>query len=592
MLARLLLILAVAFATLAPGAQAARTLLVTEHGTDSVGAFDLTREGAATAFPGGLVASGGDAGGVAISPDARFVFIANTQANTVRPFAIGDDRTLTAISAEVATGGTGPSAIAVTPDGHRLLVAHRSGGTVSVFDINQTTGALTAAALAQPVGFDDVDSVVVAHDGRFAYVTGRGPSGPPPSNADTRLGWLAINANGTLTPLVGSPLTLAGALGGFGLSITPDGGRIYMPLGNEQTIRVFNVDTASGVPTQAAASPFAAGAAPQQATVSPDGTHLYTNDPGGTALLGYALNAATGAPTAVTGSPFGLGAFHQPSAIALAPDGRTLFAPIAANPTIVAGYAVGATGTLTTLSGAPFAGPGAFSSFYSAAITPTQTPTGTVSVTPGAAGTPSAFTATAQARGGFVTRYDWTFGDGASASDGGPETTHTYASPGSYTAKLTLTNDCDPAAVFVNGSVYTGRTTYCNGPRTATIERAVVVSAVSTPAPAPGPASPPAPAPAAPAFTVARAFTLPSARRCLRRPARLTLTARRPSGVTVNRVEVRIAGKRLVLRTGAAARKSIKLRKLPAKTFTLTIKVTPRGGKTVTTKRTYTVCKR
>lgn len=533
-----------------------------------------------------MVASGDGAGAVTVSPDARFAFVANVQENTVRSFAIGDDRTLTSVSAGVATGATFPSALTVTPDGRRLLVAHRSGQDVSVFDIDQATGALTPAALAQNVGFDDVTAVAVSRDGKFAYVTGRGVSGPPTSNADTRLGTLTINANGTLTPIGGSPLQFAGAYGGFGVSISPDGTRLYLSLAQANSIRGFSLNEVSGVPTALAGSPFAAGAAPQEALLGPDGKRLYAHDVFGTAVLGYDLSAATGAPTAIAGSPFSLGAMNQPSGVALAPDGRTLFAAILKNPSIVAGFSVGASGALTALAGSPFAGPSGFPGFYAAAITPTQTPTGTIAVTAGAPGTATSFTATASARGGFVTRYDWDFGDGATIADGGPAATHTYAAPGSYTAKLTLRNDCDPAAVFENGSVYTGRTTYCNGSPTATIEKAVTVTAPSSPPPPPA-----APAPTPAAFTIARAFTLPSARRCLKRPPRLTVTARRLTGATVDRVEVRVAGKRLTLRTGAAARRSFTLRKLPTKRFTLTIKVTPRGGKAVTSKRTYTVCK-
>ena len=579
---RLLLVLAICLAALTPAsAHAARSLLITEQQTGRLGAYDLTREGVPTAFPGGTVASGEDAGGIAISPDARFAFVANTGDNTVRSFAIGEDRTLTAVSAAVATGGTLPSAITVTPDGRRLLVAHRSGGTVSVFDIDQTTGALSPAALAQAVGFDDVTSVAVARDGRYAYVTGRGPSGPPSSNADTRLGSLAINSNGTLTPLLGSPASFAGALGGFGLSITPNGSRLYMTLIQAQAIRAFNLDTASGLGTGVAGSPFAAGAQTQQGFVTPDGKRLYANDSIGLKVLGYDLNPTTAAPTAISGSPFATGAFNQPIAVALAPDGRTLFAAIQKDPSSFQGFSVGTTGGLTALPGSPFSGPGTFTGFYGAAITPTQTPTGTIAVTAGEPGKPSSFAADTKVRGGFVTRYDWDFGDGTTIPDGASSAVHTYAAAGTYTAKLTVTNDCDPDAVFVGGSVYTGRTTYCNGPRTATVEKSVVVSAPPTPTPTPTPA----------AFTVARAFTLPSTKRCLKRPARLTLSFRRPSGVTVDRVEVLVGSKRLVRRTGSAARKSVTLRKLPSKAFTLTIKVTPRGGKTVTTKRKYTVCK-
>ena len=65
---------------------------------------------------------------------------------------------------------------------------------------------------------------------------------------------------------------------------------------------------------------------------------------------------------------------------------------------------------------------------------------------------------------GTVARYDWDFGDGKSAPDGGPTPKHAYSRPGAYTAKLTVTDNegCSAAVVF------TGQTAYCNGAATAT----------------------------------------------------------------------------------------------------------------------------
>jgi PKD repeat protein len=42
---------------------------------------------------------------------------------------------------------------------------------------------------------------------------------------------------------------------------------------------------------------------------------------------------------------------------------------------------------------------------------------------------------------GTINRYDWAFGDGNIANDAGPLTTNTYATPGRYLARLTVTDD-------------------------------------------------------------------------------------------------------------------------------------------------------
>lgn len=92
-------------------------------------------------------------------------------------------------------------------------------------------------------------------------------------------------------------------------------------------------------------------------------------------------------------------------------------------------------------------------------------------------------------------------------------------------------------------------------------------------------------------FSVGSAFRLPSNARCLKRGASMTLRFRRPTGVTIDRVEVVIGNRRLALLTGSRARKSLTLRKLPTRKFTLTVKVTPHGGKAASVRRTYAVCR-
>lgn len=118
-----------------------------------------------------------------------------------------------------------------------------------------------------------------------------------------------------------------------------------------------------------------------------------------------------------------------------------------------------------------------------------------------------------------------------------------------------------------------------------------VASLVPPAVPVSGPGPPTTPAtPARKVFKATNAFRLPSNRRCLRRPAKLKLTWLRPKDVTVDRVETWIGKRRLAKRTGAKARRSFTLKKLPKRKFTLSLRVTPHGGATVRATRTYRVC--
>ena len=60
---------------------------------------------------------------------------------------------------------------------------------------------------------------------------------------------------------------------------------------------------------------------------------------------------------------------------------------------------------------------------------------------------------------GTITQFNWNFGDGLSALNGGPLLSHTYKKAGTYGASLTLVDN-----EGCSGFVFTGRTAYCNGP--------------------------------------------------------------------------------------------------------------------------------
>jgi hypothetical protein len=73
---------------------------------------------------------------------------------------------------------------------------------------------------------------------------------------------------------------------------------------------------------------------------------------------------------------------------------------------------------------------------------------------------------------GSIARYDWSFGDGQSAPDGGPAPSHTYERPGSYEAKLTLTDNEGCSTAFL----FTGQTAYCNGQASAAHTQTIAVA--------------------------------------------------------------------------------------------------------------------
>ena len=150
----------------------------------------------------------------------------------------------------------------------------------------------------------------------------------------------------------------------------------------------------------------------------------------------------------------------------------------------VSQYDVGAGGALAAKA-APTVPAGSLP--FGIAISPSQAPIAAFTASPGDPGSPTSFDASASSDpDGTIARYAWDFGDGTGAADAGPAPSHTYASPGTYVARLTLTDDqgCSTELVF------TGQTAYCNGSAQASTTRTVTVS---EPPPGPDP-TPPDPA--------------------------------------------------------------------------------------------------
>lgn len=161
-------------------------------------------------------------------------------------------------------------------------------------------------------------------------------------------------ADGSLTPLSGSPFAVAGsppAMSGMaGMAFAPDGRRAVATFyfeGGFAGLSVGPNGSIAGAPGPVATPVVSAPA------VSPDGRFVYASsvEPKTPGIFAYSLGP-DGALSPVAGSPFGKELAFD---LALTPDGRFLYA---ASPFFneVARYAVNGDGTLTPLGATPFAG--------------------------------------------------------------------------------------------------------------------------------------------------------------------------------------------------------------------------------------------
>ncbi|MGZ8476045.1 MAG: PKD domain-containing protein, partial [Candidatus Limnocylindria bacterium] len=271
----------------------------------------------------------------------------------------------------------------------------------------------------------------------------------------------------------------------FAVAVSPDGAHLYVANSSSDDVSAFAI-AADGSLTPVAGSPFATGGSGSFGlALAPDGRHLYATNASSDDISAFAL-APGGGLEPVAGSPFSLPAgAGSPMAGAVTPDSSRLYVANATGAN-VAGFGIAADGGLVALPGSPYdlgiAGP----DVWSIAVNPGQPPVAAFAPPDAIAGAPASFDASASADpDGDVARYEWDFGDGTAAATGSPATSHTYTGPGMYRVKLTLTDDESCSTAFV----HTGQTASCNGAPSAAVERSVSVRPPASP-----PLAEPAPA--------------------------------------------------------------------------------------------------
>jgi len=88
---------------------------------------------------------------IAVSPDARFVYVANRLHDSIAWFSIGADGTLTWVGEEW-TRGDYPRSFTIDPFGRFLFSCNQRSDAIASFAINRKSGALTFTGQYTPVG--------------------------------------------------------------------------------------------------------------------------------------------------------------------------------------------------------------------------------------------------------------------------------------------------------------------------------------------------------------------------------------------------------------------------------------------------------
>lgn len=235
--------------------------------------------------------------GVAMSPTAPFLYVANQGSGDITAFTVdpgaGGLGTV-ANSPFKIVPASNPTAMAISPNGNFLFVANATQATVAAFAIG-SKGELTAAPGSPfAVGSGATpNSITVEHSGRFLYVA------DPANNAVVGF---AIQSNGSLTAINGSPFP-AGTQPSA-VASDPQGALLFTANTGSNNVSAYVIDSSSGALGPVTGSPFATGGqGPSGLAVDANTTVLYVTEQTTHDIAALAI-LANGALKPLTGSPF------------------------------------------------------------------------------------------------------------------------------------------------------------------------------------------------------------------------------------------------------------------------------------------------
>lgn len=195
------------------------------------------------------------------------------------------------------------TAVAFSPDGRRLYATSIASGHVYVID--PATNDRVTKTDVEPLAVTPLEAIVVSPDGRRLYVAGGEGVHVLDAALAKPLELIAVPTGVARGDAVENPQ---------GLALSPDGRRLYVSDGREGgAVSIIDLATKRVAATVAAG----AGNVPRGLAVNPDGLEAYVAVSGDDRIV--AFDARTGAVVATR--PAGA----DPVAVAVAPDGRTLY---------------------------------------------------------------------------------------------------------------------------------------------------------------------------------------------------------------------------------------------------------------------------
>ena len=280
------------------GATGTGFVWVATEGDQRVQAFNINQSNGSIGAVGSSQPTGVQPTAMALTPDGKTLFIANTSDNTVSSYAVNSDGSLaaptcpnsqSACTLVSVPAGEGPSALAVDPSGKLLFVASQGSfsdpisGTISVFNIQNSS--LTAAGAITITNVDLTSNTVTVSA----------------SNTFTVGDIVRLEGLTTSTYLNNQTVAVASANASqFTFNFTHANDQPHVDAGTASKVFLTSPQGATGT-------------GPSAVLASPAGNFLYVANQFSNTVQAFSYDASTGTPSPI-GFPSTVGS--NPSALA------------------------------------------------------------------------------------------------------------------------------------------------------------------------------------------------------------------------------------------------------------------------------------
>lgn len=270
-----------------------RALYVGVTGADRADAFAIDPV-TAELTPAGQVGLGLNPVYLSTDRTGRHLFTATFGGDQIAVFPIGDDGSLGAPDTDRTGTPEEPHSIIVDESNQWVLVPHRTPDLITQYAFDATAGTLTSNAVPQVMSMPGAGPrhIVLHPDGGFAYVSDEFSDSVSTYSFDAATGQLALLGTVTTLPddFPGDQNTCAD------VHITPDGRFLYVSNRGHDSLAMFAIDQASGMPVAMGYAPTEP--RPREFEVDPRSRYVYAAGQDSGRVASYAIDQTSGVLTA------------------------------------------------------------------------------------------------------------------------------------------------------------------------------------------------------------------------------------------------------------------------------------------------------